>query len=156
MKYLVGIIMIGSLYLQSGCSKDDAPSGPTNTELIASAAWKYNTSGVDVNNDGFIDAPVPTGYILDCDKDNTLTFKNDGTGTLDEGANKCDPSSPQTSAFTWAFKNGETYINLSAPLMTGLNGDLKILKLSSTELNLSKEVVIGTSAPIYVIAELKH
>ena len=156
MKYLVGILMIGSLYLLSGCSKDDAPSGPSNTELIVSAAWKYNNSGVDVNNDGFIDAPVPPGYILDCDKDNTLTFKNDGTGTLDEGSNKCDPTNPQTSTFTWSFTNGDTHINFPIAVLTGFNGDLKILKLTSTELNLSKTVNIGTANPIYVVVELKH
>jgi len=155
MKYLVGIIMIGSLFFQSSCSKDE-DSGPSNTELIASAAWKYNNSGADVNNDGFIDAAVPPGYILDCDKDNTLTFKNDGTGTLDEGANKCDPSSPQTSVFTWTFSNAETFINISIPVMTGFNGSLEILKLTSTELNLSKQVSIGGTAPIFVVVELKH
>lgn len=155
MKYLVGIILISTLYFQSSCSKDE-DTGPSNTELIASSAWKYMNSGVDVNNDNFIDAPVPPGYILDCDKDNTLTFKNDGTGTLDEGANKCDPSNPQTSPFTWSFKSGETYINFSIPLMTGLNGDLKILKLTSTELNLGKEVNVGGAAPVFVIVELKH
>ena len=155
MKYLLGIIMLGSILIQSSCSKDE-DSGPSKTELIVSGAWKFNKSGVDVNNDGFIDAPVPPGYIVDCDKDNTLTFKNDGSGTLDEGANKCDPANPQTSPFTWSFKNGETYINFSVPVMTGFNGDLKIVKLTSTELNLSKEVIVGSSPPIYVIVELKH
>jgi len=156
MKNLAGIILISSICLQCSCSKDDAPPGPTNTELIVSSTWKYNNSGVDVNNDGFIDAPVPAGYILDCDKDNTLTFKSDGTGTLDEGANKCDPTNPNTSTYTWSFKNGETYINFPIALMTGFNGDVKILKLTSTELNLSKEVNIGTPNPIYIVVELKH
>jgi len=155
MKYLVGIIMISSIYFQSSCSKDE-DSGPANTELIASAAWKYNNSGADVNNDGFIDAPAPPGYILDCDKDNTITFKNDGTGTLNEGAIKCDPSSPQTSAFTWSFTTAGTYINFSTDVMTGFGGLVKILKLTSTELNLSKEINIGGTAPIFVVVELKH
>ena len=156
MKYLVGILMIGSLYLQSSCSKDDEPAGPSKTELIVSSAWKYNTSGVDVNNDGFIDAPAPQGYIMDCDKDNTLTFKNDGTGTLDEGGTKCDPTNPQTSPYAWSFRNGETYINFPVALMTGFNGDVKILKLTSTELNLSKEVNVGTPNSIYIVVQLKH
>ncbi len=155
MKYLVGILIISSLCFQSSCSKDE-DTGPSNTELIVSATWKYNNGGVDVNNDGLIDAPVPPGYVLDCDKDNTLTFKDDGTGTLDEGATKCDPSNPQTSAFTWSFKNGETYINFSIAIMTGFSGDLKILKLTSTELNLSKEVNVGTPNPIYIVVQLKH
>jgi len=155
MKYLIAILLIGSLSVPVSCSKDGS-SGPSNTELIVSAAWKYDNAGVDVNADGFIDAAVPVGYVGDCGKDNILTFKNDGTGTLDEGTNNCDPSGPQTSSFTWMFKNGETVINFSAPVFLGISGDVKILKLTSTELDLSKEVNTGAPVPINIVIELKH
>lgn len=148
-------LLAGSTLFIGSCSKDD-DSGPSKTSLITSAAWKYENAGLDVNKDGFIDTAVPAGFLVDCDKDNTITFKSDGTGTLDEGATKCDPGNPQTSAFTWSFKNNETMLNFPTAIFTGISGDISILKLTSTELDLSKEVNIGGPTTVNVIVELKH
>lgn len=147
------ILVLGSICLTQ-CGKKD--SGPSKTELITSASWKYDNSGLDINADGFIDTGLPPGYVNDCDKDNVITFKADGTGTLDEGATKCDPGNPQTSPFTWTFKNGETVLNFPTALVSGFDGDVKILKLTSTELDLAKNVNIGGAATVDVIVEFKH
>ncbi len=155
MKYLFPSTIIFGLLISFGCKKSDS-SGPSKTELITSASWKYDNAGLDINKDGFIDTALPPGYVGDCDKDNTLTFKSDGTGTLDEGASKCDPGNPQTSPFTWSFKNGETTINFPTVILTGISGDVTIQKLTSTELDFIKEINIGAPATVNVIVELKH
>jgi len=152
--FVFAALTISLLGLAACSNKDD--SGPTNTELLTSATWKYKNAGVDVNNDGFIDTGVPPGYVGDCDKDNLLTFKSDGTGILDEGATKCDPGEPQTKPFTWTFKNNETVINFPSAVFSGITGDVKILKLTSTELNLSKEVNIGGTTTVFIVVELQH
>ena len=38
----------------------------------------------------------------------------------------------------------------------GISGDVKILKLTSTELDLSKEINTGAPVPINIVIELKH
>lgn len=152
MKYFFIVAILGSL---AGCKKNDS-NGPSKTELLTSSTWVFDKAGLDVNKDGFADTSVPPGYIGDCDKDNTLTFKTDGTGVLDEGASKCDPGNPQTSPFTWSFKNGETVLNFPSVILTGISGDVTIQKLTSTELDFIKEVNIGTPTTVNVIVEMKH
>lgn len=126
----------------------------TRTELLAKAAWKYDNAGLDTDRNGIADAPVPAGFIQACDMDNTITFNTDGTGIADEGATKCNGSNPQTSPFTWAFKDGEQTINFSNAVFGGLNGDVKVKNITSSQLELHKEVNVGMV--VNVIVFLKH
>lgn len=154
MKSPILLALVLSAGFLAQCGKKDA--GPSKTELITSASWTHDKSGVDVNADGFIDTSLPPGYVNDCDKDNIITFKADGTGTLDEGPTKCDPGNPQTSPFTWSFKNGETVINFPTALVAGFDGDVKILRLTANDLDLQKTINIGGSTTVDVILEMKH
>ena len=152
---LYSFLLIG-ISLQLACSKDDPPAGPSKTELITKAAWKYDTGGVDANKDGFVDTNLPPGYVLSCNTDNTLTFNNDGTGVVDEGATKCDAAEPQTRDFTWTFTNNETHINFPTLVFNGLTGDVTIKTLTDTKLELLKEVNIGAPSTVNVIISFKH
>lgn len=154
MKSVSRLAFLLLLVISVACKKEK-DAGQSNTDLITSASWKYENAGLDVNKDGFIDTSVPPGYVGDCDKDNTLTFKSDGTGTVDEGTTKCDPANPQTSPFTWMF-TGSNVIKFPTAVFTGISGDVTILKLTSTELDLSKEINIGGPTTVNVIVELKH
>lgn len=154
MKSIITILLGIALVSIVACSKKS--SGTSRTELVTKATWRYENSGLDVNKDGFIDTSLPPGYVENCDKDNTLTFKSDGTGIMDEGASKCDPGNPQSSPFTWTFKNGETVINFPSVVLSGISGDVTILKLTDTELDISKEVNIGSPTTVNVIVEFKH
>ena len=139
------------------CSKDDDDDDPvTNVELISSSAWKFDTAGIDANGDGTIDAPIPDDMLESCDTDNTILFRTDGTGTIDEGPTKCDDANPQSVGFTWAFKNNETVINFTDTLFGGLTGDVTIRRLTSSELELAKQVNVGLPIEIPVIVRLKH
>jgi hypothetical protein len=153
MKLLVVKFLAFTFIILSACSKD---SDPSNTELITRATWKYKNAGVDLNSDGVIDTNIPPGYLMDCDKDNLITFESDGTGVLDEGAIKCDPANPQTSDFSWSFKNNETIINFPTAVFSGLSGDLTIIKLTETEFNVYKEGNIGGPTPVRIVLELTH
>src|SRR4051794_40010009 len=89
------------------CDKnDDPPQGPSKTDMVTSAAWKYDNGGADSNGDGTIDFTFEqTGVVQPCRLDNTALFKADGTGVTDEGATKCNTTDPQTAAFNWNFLN---------------------------------------------------
>lgn len=135
----------------AACKKSKSKS---RTDLITQSSWKYQDAGLDVNRDGTVDAPIPAGFLQACDLDNTITFKSDGTGTADEGTLKCDPSSPQTSTFTWTFKDNEQVITLSNALFGGLNGEVKVKTINDSQLELHKEV--NMTAIVNVIVFLKH
>jgi hypothetical protein len=149
---LFAIVMIG-------CSKDDDDNNNNESpkmQMITSSAWKYDDAGIDANNDGNIDTPLPAGSIEDCDIDNTFTFKSDGTGVADEGATKCDPTFPQTANFTWSFANNETEIVFPDTLVSGLSGTVKLITLTSTSMVLSQQLDIGLPIEVNVVVKLKH
>jgi hypothetical protein len=143
----------------ASCGKDDDddnPPGMTRTELIAASVWKYDTAGIDADRNGTMDTSLPPGIIQSCDTDNTLTFRANGTGTLDEGATKCDDTVPQTSEFTWSFSNNENVVTFSDSLFTGIDGNVNIISLTENDLTLSKEVTISAPLTVNVIIKLKH
>jgi hypothetical protein len=149
---LFAIVMIG-------CSKDDDDDNNNlspNMQLITASAWRYDDAGVDANNDGTIDTPLPPGSIEDCDIDNTFTFNSNGTGVADEGPTKCDPSSPQTANFSWSFANNETEIVFPDTLVSGLSGTVRLRSLTATSMVLSQELDIGLPIDVNVVVKLKH
>jgi hypothetical protein len=152
---LLGIVV---LFNVCACSKNGGGEKvPTKTELISSSTWKYSTAGIDFDNNGTSDFPVPADYIKPCTTDNTLTFKSDGTGSVSEGATKCDPLDPQNVPFGWSFKNNESDINFSTAIFAGISGDAKVIELTSTKLTMSKTIVLPISPlPVNVVLFLVH
>ena len=139
-----------------GCKKDSSESA-TRTELITKATWKYDNAWVDLDKDGKADSQVPAAYLSACQIDNTITLKKDGTGTMDEGASKCNETDPQTASFTWAFADNEGTVSISANVIAGMGGDLKITTLNDSKLQLQKEVIItGFPSSVNLILDLKH
>ncbi len=153
MKYPFAALLLLCLSLLS-CSKKDSP-GPTKIELLTSATWKFDLTGLDLDKNGTIDADLPPGYVQSCDTDNSITFKSDFTGSGDEGATKCDPADPQTDTFTWSFQSNETVINFPSVLIAGITGDFRIKQLTATDFDLLKDVIVSGTT-VTVVIELKH
>ncbi len=156
---LLHVMALLSFLFFAACSKSDEKSNTakTKTELITTSTWKYSTAGIDQNGDGTKDFDLPAGILEDCDTDNILTFKSDSTGIVDEGPTKCDAANPQSTAFTWSFKNNETEINFSTAIFPGIGGDAKIIELTDLKLTLSQQVTIpGIPLPVTVILVLVH
>ncbi len=80
MKKLPIYLVVSLFAIVVSCSKKS--SGPTKAELLVSASWVFNCTGLDVNKDGFVDTNLPAGYLNNCDLDNSLTFNADGTISL--------------------------------------------------------------------------
>lgn len=126
------VILAAALFLVAGCDKKNGPK--SNTQLLAQANWKFSAAtmgGADVS--GSIDA---------CYKDNILTFNENGTGTADEGATKCNPGDPQSYAITWNFLGGETQIKILPVLFPGGSDTYTIVTLSETQLVLSQVMTL--------------
>lgn len=144
------------LSLWVSCSKSSS-SGSTNDEkvtLITQAAWKYDTSGIDLNKDGII-GPGDFGdaTVQACTKDNTYLFKKDSTGTMDEGPLKCNPSDPQTLPFHWNFTAGQTAI--TATFNPVLSGGVNIFSLTDAKFVVYKDTSYMGATVRYLIS-LKH
>ena len=130
-------------------------SAKTKTELISKSTWRFDHAGLDLDNNGTIDSPLPAGVLENCDTDGTLTFNSNGTGVGDEGATKCDAADPQTANFNWSFKNGETVISITNITFGGLSGDFKLVSLTESEFTLEK-TVSSMGLTVNVVVVLKH
>ena len=137
----------------SACKKGGGAK--SKTDLLTQASWKYENAALDLDRNGTADSPIPPGYLEACDTDNTITFKNDNTGTADEGPTKCDPATPQSAPFTWTFKDNEQTISFGNIDFAGLSGDVKVVTLNDTKLELHKELSVGVTV-VNVIVYMKH
>jgi hypothetical protein len=151
------ILLPFGLIFNPGCQKDadGGTTKKTKTELLTQATWRFDRAGLDLDNNGTIDAPLPAGVLQTCDTDGSLTLNSNGTGIGDEGPTKCNGATPQTVNFTWSLKNSETIINFSDQLFGGLTGDVKLINVTETELTLEKDVT-NMGLTVNVIVVLKH
>ena len=138
------------------CDDKDDPVEPTKTELLTSSSWKYDSGGIDNNNDGVVDMTFEqTGAVQACMLDNTGKFNTGGSGVADEGASKCNASAPQTSPFTWSFTNNESMLSVVGGGFFGFGGAFMIKNLTATQLTVSKDTSF-MGLQIKMIANLKH
>ncbi len=138
------------LVLAASCSKNDS-TPEDKTKVITTGTWKYDRSGMDFNLDGVAESDLPPGYLQSCDTDNLLTFNADSTGVVDEGLTKCDAADPQTVNFTWSFNADKTVINFPTAVISNVSGDVTVKKLTSTELDLQKQMTyMGTNVNIII------
>lgn len=156
---ILSILFVAVIFiLINACSKSNSNSTTpaTKMQLLTQSSWKYDTAGLDNNNDGLIDAPFPTGYgISSCESDNILTLKSDGTGTVDEGATKCNVNDPQTTSFTWSLDSAQTAIVLSDTIFSVISGNVNITSVTATSLHLEKAVPVGPIS-VNVAFYMKH
>lgn len=143
------------------CQKEtDKTEQPTKSQLISASGWTYQDGGLDGNGDGAVDAGASFSVLLPalvpaCRTDNVLRFKADNTGTMDEGASKCNTTDDPTTSFNWNFTDNESAINISNNAFAIFNGKSKIKSLTETQLSLTRDTTLaGSTFTLLVI--LKH
>jgi hypothetical protein len=129
----------------SRCGKDSPDPVPqkTKTELISISTWKFSAATVGGSD--------VSAFLQTCQKDNNITFVAAGTGTLDEGATKCNVPDPQTSPFTWNFLSSETQLFISATLFTGGSSTFSLVSLSETQLVVSQSIIVASTPQTAVV-----
>ncbi len=133
----------------SNCKKSSDPvvTPKTKTELITASSWKFDNARVGGSD--------VSAFIQACQKDNILLFVAAGTGTVDEGALKCNSSDPQTNPFAWNFASSETVLHISTVLFTGGSSDFILVTLTEAQLVVSQNVTISGSTQNAVVT-FKH
>jgi hypothetical protein len=156
-KYVLTALTIG--FIIYGCKKDDDDKDVTKerTQFITSATWKYDTVGIDTNKDGKPDQPLTGIALQSCDTDNTITFKSDSTGILNEGATKCNSADPQTTPFTWYFKEKGTILYTPNQIFgNDFSGDFKVGEITTSRLRVIKDVTVPPFGTYTIVLDLKH
>lgn len=128
----------------TGCNKNH--SSGRNIDMLTQTTWKYEKAGFDSDNDGIFDALDPR--IAGCERDNTIVFREDGTGSLQEGAIKCKPSDPDSLPFVWSLQDNDSTIYFQDQYY-------KIRELTDSRLEIYADQNLGGVNTRYIIV-LKH
>jgi hypothetical protein len=131
------------LALAVSCDKDeDNSSDNTKTPIITQSAWKFENAGVDIDKNGTIELDI-SNQLEACARDNTYKFEANGSGTVNEGATRCNSSAPQTVPFSWAFLSGETELQITSNPAQLFSGQYKIVTLNNSKMTLSKDTTVS-------------
>lgn len=112
----------------SSCDKNNDPP-KTKTVLLTQASWKFKSATINGSD--------ASSLVEACKKDDILVFSVGGTGTVNEGATKCNSGDPDSTPFTWVFLSGETILEVSVPIFSGGTNSFTIHSLTETTLVLS-------------------
>ena len=93
------------IILFSSCSKNEETIS-AKTIFLTEKTWKFDSYGLDENNNGVIDETE--NAMQSCETDDVFTFNVVGTGSLNHGTTECSPGEPSIDNFNWSFSNNET------------------------------------------------
>jgi len=142
---LTGFLAAGLL----ACNKEDEqPNGNSKTTLLATGTWKLKAATINGTD------AMPS--LQDCQKDNITLYANNGNGSMTEAALKCNPADPDVAAFTWLWKNSETILSVSSPLVTYGANDMTLDRLTSTQLIISMAYTPPFGPSRQIVMEFEH
>ncbi len=123
-KILSAIFLVFIIHIAPSCKKND-PVPVDVASTLPGKTWRVTAITVNPAENGVTDI-FSTG--LPCDKDNTYKFNAGNAFVLDEGAEKCDPSYPQTITGTWSYKSNTKILNITTEYMGSTSNIDYILK----------------------------
>jgi hypothetical protein len=117
-KIILSVAILAVLF--TGCKKKDDDPTPVTTktkaELLTAHTWKQTGSVSNVAIDADEDASTPDTKDLwtekydECEKDDTYTFKADGTGSFTDAGTVCE--NDESYDFTWKLINNNTEVEM--------------------------------------------
>lgn len=146
MKYnVLNVILFGGFIIFSalsfGCKKDKPQEKPP-ANLLTDRIWK--TSAVDANPSTNPDGEILYTNTSACALDNTFTFQNDGTCSIDLGTLKCYESEIKLTTSDYS-------IDLANKKISFFKTTYELLELSEHQLKFGKPIdVAGYQYLVYV------
>ncbi|TWF42690.1 hypothetical protein FHW36_102451 [Chitinophaga polysaccharea] len=121
---LFAVAILAALFFSQCRKKDDQPNGIDKSYLINkkwSIASATVTPGIDIGQGPITDllAVMPA-----CFRDNFIVLKENGTGTEDEGGDKC-PDADQTRSFNWSMTADGAF---SGEMLDNFEGHTSVVK----------------------------
>lgn len=138
------IIALSAGFFLTACDK--ISSSGHDLDLLTQAPWKYEKAGFDSDEEGVFDALDPR--IAGCEKDNTIIFRADGTGSMQEGAVKCKTTNPESLPFFWSFQNKDSTLYFQDQYF-------RVRSLTYDRLEIFADQTLGGISTRYVVI-LKH
>jgi len=144
--YFPAVLLV--TFIAISCSKNSTtgtkPNNPDSTTkavsvttTITSQTWKYDTSGLDTNNDGKIDQGGDTTVVPLCQRDDIYTFNKDNTGSVNTGNLHCKVGEAQSTPFSWSLSSdGKT---LKASFNPILQEGVSVLTADSVHLTVYRD-----------------
>ena len=133
------------LLLFATCKKKN--NRPAEQKMLVAGKWQLTASTATTNIMG-IDSTID--LLADCEKDNIMTFADNGAAALDEGANICTGKNQITTA-PWVLLNNNT--RLAIP---DSNPDTFDLAITSTQLKLTETKPNTSGSPVTYISTFKN
>ena len=97
------------------------------TALLVKDPWKFESHGLDENNNGLIEESENS--MLACEADDIYTFYPNCTGVFSAGAIACSAGEPATIDFEWRLLNNGTALGVFAAAETISRLDETILEV---------------------------
>ena len=120
------LVAVVATALLGGCKKDEM-NAKTRATLLSSGSWKQTGAEYKVSGGAWANY---YSNIESCTKDDIITFKADGTLTLNEGQTKCDPSYPQVATGAWFFEENEKVLSTDV----GISAEIEILNETTLQI----------------------
>jgi hypothetical protein len=155
--YALAVLLV--IAVVTSCSKNGDKPNPghqdtvTATSYITAKPWKYDTSGLDTNNDGKIDQGGDTTVVPLCERDDLYTFSMNNTGSVNTGSLHCTVGEAQTTAFTWSLSSDNK--TFKASFNSVLQGGVTVLTLDSLHFAVYRDSTLLGVTYRYIV-QLKH
>jgi hypothetical protein len=111
----LGILCLVAAF--SACKNQNDPL--TKTDLLSQGTWKMSVYTINPGVPQYDESYNIIGYntdmlsiMGDCARDDTYKFEANKVIKFDEGALKCDATSPQTGTGSWSFNADETVLTM--------------------------------------------
>lgn len=151
------IIVCCSTTLFAACKKtedknDDNNNNSSSTirQTLLGGKWQEIAQTVTVNYMGKDTSMDMHAQLKECEKDDFVTFADNGITTKDENTNVC-AGNPQTVGFPWALLNNDTKLAL-----VDNNPDTFDLVINNTQMKLKKINKNSSGDPVTWLITLKN
>lgn len=120
----------------SACKKEDKIS---KTELLTSGSWKVSSQVTTKGSSSTDDYKE----MKDCEKDDYITFKTNGSVEYNAGTIKCWEDEDQVETSEWKFSENETTL-----IIDGLQSTILALTKSDLKVSVTYPLDAGTATTV--------
>ena len=119
-------ISLIAISIFTSCSKE-SDTLDSKTVFLVKEPWKFESHGLDENNNGTIEESENS--MLACETDDIYTFYPNCTGLFSAGTFACSAGEPATINFEWRLLNNGTALGVFAAAETINRLDESILEV---------------------------